>query len=99
LHNYFAWVEGRISIYQLKGKETMWWDQYVQVQYIDENKVTWREFKRYFQEKYLTKIYYDKKMKDFFELKLRSMMIDEYEIIFLDLLKYATFIKDDQVKI
>jgi hypothetical protein len=26
LHNSSMQVEGRISIYQLKGKESMWWD-------------------------------------------------------------------------
>jgi hypothetical protein len=55
LHNYSSQEEGRISIYQLKGKTSMWWDQFVQVQHIDEKNVTWREFKRYFQKKYLTK--------------------------------------------
>jgi hypothetical protein len=40
-----------------------------------------------------------RKMKDFFELKIWIMTIDEYEIIFLELLKYVTFIKDEQVKI
>jgi hypothetical protein len=72
----------------------MWWDQYVQVQQIDENKVTWRGFNRYFQKKYLTKCYYDKKMKDFFELKLGNMTIDKHERIFLELLNYMPFIKD-----
>ena len=38
-------------------------------------------------------------MKDFFELKLGIMTIDDYERIFLELLKYVTFIKDEQVKI
>ena len=57
----------------------MWLDQFVQVQKIYERKVTWREFMRYFQNKYLTKCYYDRKMKEFFELKLVSMTIDEYE--------------------
>jgi N-glycosylase/DNA lyase len=99
LHNYFVQAEGRISIYQLKEKASMWWDQFMQVQHIDENKVTWREFKRYFQNKYLNKRYYDKKMKDFFELKNGSITIDEYERIFLKLLKYVAFIKDGQVKI
>jgi hypothetical protein len=49
--------------------------------------------------KYLTKRYYDKKMKEFFEIKLGSMTIDEYERRFLELLKYIAFIKDAQVKI
>jgi hypothetical protein len=77
----------------------MWWDQYVQVQHIDEKKVTWREFKRCFQRKCLTKRYYDKKMKEFFDLNLGSMTIDEYERRFLELLKYVSFIKDEKVKI
>jgi hypothetical protein len=38
-------------------------------------------------------------MKEFFELKLGSMTIDEYERRFLELLKYVSFIKDEKVKI
>jgi hypothetical protein len=71
----------------------------VQVQHVREKNVTWREFKRHFEKKYLTKRYYDKKMKEFFELKLGSMSIDEYERRFLELLKYVPFIKDETVKI
>jgi hypothetical protein len=61
-HNYSSHAEGRIAIYQLKGKASMWWDQLVQVQHIKEKSVTWREFKKCFEKKYLTKRYYDKKM-------------------------------------
>jgi hypothetical protein len=57
------------------------------------------KFKKYFQKKYLSKHYYDRKMKEFFELKLGSMTMDEYERIFLELLRYVDFIKDEQVKI
>jgi hypothetical protein len=99
LHNYSSHAKGRISIYQLKGKASMWWDQLVQVKHIKEKNVTWREFKKYFEKKYLTKRYYDKKMKEFFELKLGSMTIDEYERRFLELLKYVSFIKDETVRI
>jgi hypothetical protein len=56
-------------------------------------------FKKHFEKKYLTKRYYDKKMKEFFELKLGSMTIDEYERRFLELLKYVSFIKDETVNI
>jgi hypothetical protein len=45
----------------------------VQVQHIKDKSVTWREFKKYFEKKYLTKRYYCKKMKEFFELKLGSV--------------------------
>jgi hypothetical protein len=77
----------------------MWWDQFVQVKHIREKDITWKEFKRYFEKKYLTKRYYDRKMKEFFELKLGSMTINEYERIFLELLKYVPFIKGEAFKI
>jgi hypothetical protein len=99
LHNYSTQAEWIITIYHLNVKASMLWDKYVQVKHIDEKKVTWREFKRYFQNKYLKKRYYDKKMKDFFKLKLGNMTIDEYERKFLELLNYVPFIKDELVKI
>jgi hypothetical protein len=69
------------------------------VQHIDEKNVTWREFNRYFLKKYLTKRYFDKKMKELFELNIGSMTIDKYERRFLELLKYVSFIKEEPVKI
>jgi hypothetical protein len=60
LHNYSSHVEGRISIYRMKGKEFMWWDHLVKVQHLREKNVTWKEFKRNFEMKYLNKMYYDK---------------------------------------
>jgi hypothetical protein len=38
-------------------------------------------------------------MKEFLEINLRSMTMDEYERRFLELLKYVDFIKDEYVKI
>ena len=38
-------------------------------------------------------------MEEFFELKLGSMTLDDYEKKFLELFKYADFIKDEKVKI
>jgi hypothetical protein len=99
LHNYSSHEEGIISIYKLKGKASMWFDQLVQVHHIKEKSVTWREFKKYFEKKYLTKRYYERKMKEFFELKFGSMAIDEYKRSFLEMLKYVSFIKEEIVNI
>jgi hypothetical protein len=43
--------------------------------------------------------YYDKKMQELFELKLGSMIMEEYEKKLLELLRYVDFIKDEKVKI
>jgi hypothetical protein len=79
----FLSCRGRIAMYQLKGKASMSWDQPVQVQHIRERDITWQEFKMYFERIYLTKRYYDRNMKEFFELKLDNKTIDEYERKFL----------------
>jgi hypothetical protein len=43
--------------------------------------------------------YYERKMKEFFELKLGSMTMDEYEKGLFESLKYVDFIKDEKVEI
>jgi hypothetical protein len=99
LHNYSSNLEARISTYHLHGKVAMWWDQLKQVEHINESRITWKQFKKYFQKEYLSEHFYDKKMQEFFELRLGSMTMEEYEKKFLGMLKYVGFIKYEKVKI
>jgi hypothetical protein len=48
---------------------------------------------------YLLEHFYEKKMQEFFELRLGSMTMAEYENKFLGSLKYVRFISDEKVKI
>jgi hypothetical protein len=98
LHSYSSNLEAMISIYHLQGKASMWWDQLKQVKHINEKRISWRKFK-YFQQQYLLEHYCDKKMQDFFELKLGNMTMEEYDNNFLELTRYVGFIKDEKVKI
>ena len=77
----------------------MWWDQLKQVEHVNESGITWKKFNKYFQKDYLSKNFYEKKMKELFELRLGSMTMEEYEKNFLGLLKYVRFIGDEKVKI
>jgi hypothetical protein len=43
----------------------MWWDELKQAKHLDENRVSWRQFKGYFQDKYLFENYYERKMKSY----------------------------------
>jgi hypothetical protein len=99
LHNYHSRVETRIATYHLQGKVSMWWDQLKKVKHIYEKRVSWRKFKGYFQEKCLSEHYLERNMKYFFELKLDSMTMDEYEKRLFELLKYVFFTKNENVKI
>jgi hypothetical protein len=47
-HNYSSNLEARISTYNLHGKDVMWWDQLKKVENINENRITWKKFKKYF---------------------------------------------------
>ena len=68
LHKYSSNLEARISTYHSHGKATMLWDQLKQVEHINEGRITWKQFKRYFQKEYLLENFYDEKMHDFFEI-------------------------------
>jgi hypothetical protein len=70
-----------------------------QVENINERRITWKQFKRYFQKDYFSEHFYDKKMQGFFESRLGSMAMGEYENKFLAWLKYVGFFKDEKVKI
>ena len=40
---------------------------------INEKKIRWKQFKKYFKQKYLSDMYYDDKIKEFHELKLETI--------------------------
>jgi hypothetical protein len=69
------------------------------VEHVNESRITWKQFKKYFQKEYLLEHFYENKMQKFFELRLGSMTMAEYEKKFLRLLKYFKFIGDEKVKI
>ena len=56
-------------------------------------------FKKYFQQEYLSKKYYDNKMEELFELKLGNLTMDVYEKRFIEMLNYVDYIKDEKVKL
>jgi hypothetical protein len=53
-HSYSSNLEAMIAIYHLHENTSMWWDQLKQVKHIDEKIISWNEFKKYFQQKYLS---------------------------------------------
>jgi len=77
LHDYPSMVESRMETYHLQGKVAICWDQLKQSNHLDKKQISWRQFKGYFQEKYVFEHYNERKMKYFFELKLGIMTMDE----------------------
>jgi hypothetical protein len=99
LHNYSSNLEAMIFTCHLHKKAAMLWNQLKEVEHVNESRITCKKFKKYFHKEYLSENFYDKKMQEFFELRLGSMTMVEYKKKFLGLLKYVRFIRDDKLKI
>jgi hypothetical protein len=52
-----------------------------------------------FRKAYLSKRYYDGKIREFYEHKLGQLTMDEYVKRFIELLRYVPYIKYEKVKI
>ena len=59
----------------------------------------WAEFKRLFKKLYLSKNYYERKTKEFYELRLVLMTMEELINKFLDLLRFVPYFKEEKVKV
>ena len=61
--------------------------------------IRWATFRKIFQEKYMLERFFDRKVKYFHELCMRSMTMDAFINRFLDMLYYVPYIKEDKVNI
>ena len=59
----------------------------------------WKQFQKYFKQKYLSDRYYDDQIQEFHELRLGQQTMEEYANKFLEFLRYVRYIRDDKVKI
>ena len=67
----------RMVIYNLKRKASIWLQDLKLAKGLKEKQLEWSDFKKYFKKQYLSKRYYERKMKEFYELQLGQMMIED----------------------
>jgi hypothetical protein len=99
VHDYSENLKARIAIFNLNGKASIWWEDLKNVKGIHEEDLSWKQFEKHFNKKYLLEKYFDEKTKEFYELKLGHLIIEEYVNKFLDLSRYVPYIKDEKVKL
>ena len=92
-------MKAMVSIFNLTGRESIWWEHFRQVKKISERNIVWKQFKKFFRQKYLSNMCYDDKIKEFHELRLGKQTMEEYVNKYLELLRYVRYIRDDKVKI
>ena len=99
VQDYYGNMKDMVAIFNLTGRASIWWENFRQVKNINERKIVWKQFQKYFRQKYLSDRYYDDKIKEFDELRLGQQTIEEHANKFLELLRYFMYIRDDKVKI
>ena len=88
-----------MAIYNLSGKDDIWWQDLKRFKGIKEKNVNWSTFKRYFKNKFISEQYYEEKAKEFYELKLGSMTMKDLNSKFLSLLRYVPYLVDEKPKV
>eukprot|EP00253_Pinus_taeda_P028189 PITA_28189 len=91
-------MKAKIATFSLKGKVNIWWEDVKNVKGIHEDNWTWHESARLFKKKYLSERYFDDRTKEFYELWMGSMTNDDYTNIFLELLRYMPYLKEEKAK-
>ena len=99
VHNYSSEMKSHLAIYNLNGKAIRWWKDLNHTKKDEVKEITLSNFCRIFQEKYMSKIFFNGKVKEFHELRMGSMTMDAFINRFMDLLHYVPCIKDEKVKI
>ena len=99
IYNYSSNMKVRMAIYNLKWKANIWWQDLKLAKGPKEKQMEWWDFKKHFKKQYLFETYYERKTKEFYELWLSQMDIDELINKFLELLRFVPYIWKDKVKI
>eukprot|EP00253_Pinus_taeda_P020256 PITA_20256 len=98
LYEYDHNLKARLAIFQLQGKATLWWEEVKTVRGVNEQNITWEKFQRYFKERYLTERFYNEKAKEFHDLRLGQLTMDEFITKFTSLLRYVPYIREEKAK-
>ena len=77
------------AVYLLQDDAYDWWET-VPNSDAQPQKLTWDNFQREFQDKYMPEIYRDEKQREFLNLKQGNMTVAEYEVKFTQLSRYAS---------
>ena len=78
VYNYPRNLKPRISIFHVNGKDSIQRQETKTVNEIRGSKLNWKLIKKHFRQKYLTKRHYDKKAKEFHDLELGQMCIEDF---------------------
>lgn len=86
-----------LARFLLEGSAYDWWT-WIERDYLEPSTITWEEFRRQFNDKYIPHAYLDAKLREFLLLEQGSMTVGEYENKFIKLSRYGPSLVADEIE-
>jgi len=99
LRNYSSNQKVRMAIFQIKESALLWWRHLESQMGWNISTVTWEQFEEQFRKKYLSEEYLERKLNEFHDLKQGTKTVLEYEARFMELLRYASHLNTEKLKV
>ena len=99
IYSYSNNLKAKMDTYNLNCRDAIWWNYLKFVHHPSARKLIWKQFKNPSKEKYMSEWYYKRKIKEFHELKLWYMNMDDFSNKFIEMLRYVPYLKDEKIKI
>ena len=96
LRDYNSNSKAKIAIFQLRDSALNWWGKLERQLHLTPDTVTWELFEERFRKKYLPAYYEEQKVGAFHALIQGGRTVEEYEIRFMELVKYVSYMDTDQ---
>jgi hypothetical protein len=96
LRDYTSNSKAKIAIFQLRDSALNWWGNLERQLHLTPDTVSWELFEERFRRKYLPAYYEEQQVGAFHALMQGSRTVEEYEIRFMELVKYVSYMDTDQ---
>jgi hypothetical protein len=96
LRDYASNSKAKIAIFQLRDSTLNWWGNLERQLHLTPDTVSWELFEERFRRKYLPAYYGEQHVGAFHALVHGKRMVEEYEIGFMELVKYMSYMDNDQ---
>jgi hypothetical protein len=96
LRDYASNSKEKITIFQLRDSALNWWGNLERQLHLTPDTVSWELFEERFRRKYLPAYYEEQQVGAFHALVQGNKTVEEYEIRFMELVKYVSYMDNDQ---
>jgi hypothetical protein len=96
LRDYASNSKAKIAIFQLRDSALNWWGNLERQLHLTPDTVSWELFEERFRRKYLPAYYEEQQVGAFHALVQGNKTVEEYEIRFMELVKYVSYMDNDQ---